>query len=152
MKVWLMGGSLNMAVDGSLYHTEVINEHGLTGQSYVRGNEELALGVSSSLLNSPGTNPEQFIGFALSTCFNATIGIVERQHNIEPDSIVHTGVDIVKDTKGYKFIVQAQIFFNKLDNDQGQQMVDEALDQCPVAKLLKANENVTFEVVDKFTL
>ncbi|KRM43707.1 OsmC family peroxiredoxin [Lentilactobacillus parafarraginis] len=141
-----------MAVDGSLYHTEVINEHGLTGQSYVRGNEGLALGVSSSLLNSPGTNPEQFIGFALSTCFNATIGIVERQHNIEPDSIVHTGVDIVKDTKGYKFIVQAQIFFNKLDNDQGQQMVDEALDQCPVAKLLKANENVTFEVVDKFTL
>jgi organic hydroperoxide reductase OsmC/OhrA len=38
-----------------------------------------------------------------------------------------------------------------LDNQQGQQMVDEALNQCPVAKLLKANENVTFEVVDKFS-
>lgn len=24
-----------MAVDGSLYHTEVVNEHGLTGESYV---------------------------------------------------------------------------------------------------------------------
>ncbi|MFD1125650.1 OsmC family protein [Lentilactobacillus raoultii] len=140
-----------MAVDGSLYHTEVVNEHGLTGQSYVHGNEGLALGVSSSLLNSPGTNPEQFIGFALSTCFNATIGIVERQHKLEPDSIIHTGVDIVKDTKGYKFIVRCEIFFNKLDDEQGKQMVTEALDQCPVAKLLKANENVTFEVVDKFS-
>ncbi|WP_223801355.1 hypothetical protein [Lentilactobacillus hilgardii] len=57
----------------------------------------------------------------------------------------------MKDTVGYKFIVRCQIFFNKLDNQQGQQMVDEALNQCPVAKLLKANENVTFEVVDKFS-
>lgn len=56
-----------MAVDGSLYHTEVVNEHGLVGESFVRGNEGLALGVSSSLIDSPGTNPEQFIGFALST-------------------------------------------------------------------------------------
>lgn len=140
-----------MAVDGSLYHTEVVNEHGLTGQSYVRGNEGLALGVSSSLMDSPGTNPEQFIGFALSTCFNATIGIVERQNKIKPDSIIHTAVDIVKDTKGYKFIVHCQILFHDLDNEQAQKMVDEALDQCPVAKLLKANENVSFEIVDQFS-
>ncbi|EHO54188.1 OsmC family protein [Lentilactobacillus kisonensis] len=140
-----------MAVDGSLYHTEVVNEHGLTGQSYVRGNEGLALGVSSSLMDSPGTNPEQFIGFALSTCFNATIGIVERQNKIKPDSIIHTAVDIVKDTKGYKFIVRCQILFHDLDNEQAQKMVDEALDQCPVAKLLKANENVSFEIVDQFS-
>lgn len=139
-----------MAVDGSLYHTEVVNEHGLTGESYVRGNEGLALGVSSSLMQSPGTNPEQFIGFALSKCFNATIGIVEQQHRIKPDSIIHTAVDIAKDTKGYKFIVRCQILFHDIDNEKGRQMVDEALDQCPVAKLLKANENVTFEVVDQF--
>ncbi len=139
-----------MAVEGSKYHTEIVNEKGLTGQTYVRGNEGLSLGVSSSLLNSPGANPEQFIGFALSTCFNATIGLVESQHGLKHDSIVHTGVDIVKDTEGYKFIVQAQIMFQELDNEKGQEMVDEALNQCPVAKLLKANENVTFKVVDKF--
>ncbi|GAA2970837.1 hypothetical protein C5L28_001784 [Lentilactobacillus parakefiri] len=46
-----------MAVDGSLYHTEVVNEHGLVGESFVRGNEGLALGVSSSLIDSPGSKP-----------------------------------------------------------------------------------------------
>ncbi|PAK78850.1 OsmC family protein [Lentilactobacillus parakefiri] len=140
-----------MAVDGSLYHTEVVNEHGLVGESFVRGNEGLALGVSSSLIDSPGSNPEQFIGFALSTCFNATIGLVERSHKIKPDTIIHTAVDNVKDDKGYKFIVRCQILFHDLDDQQAQQMVDEALDTCPVAKLLKANENVTFEVVDQFS-
>ncbi|MGF2384856.1 OsmC family protein [Lentilactobacillus otakiensis] len=140
-----------MAVDGSLYHTEVVNEHGLVGESFVRGNEGLSLGVSSSLINSPGTNPEQFIGFALSTCFNATIGLVERGHNLKPDTVIHTAVDNLKDTTGYKFVVRCQILFHELDDDQAQQMVNEALDTCPVAKLLKANENVTFEVVDKFS-
>ncbi|WP_283679409.1 OsmC family protein [Lentilactobacillus sp. Marseille-Q4993] len=140
-----------MTVEGSLYHTEIVNEKGLTGQSYVRGNEGLALGVSSSLLEGPGTNPEQFIGFALSTCFNATIGLVEGQHKLKHDSVIHTGVDILKDTKGYKFIVRCEILFHELDNATAQQMVDEALDQCPVAKLLKANENVTFEIVDQFS-
>ncbi|WP_268913458.1 OsmC family protein [Lentilactobacillus sp. SPB1-3] len=140
-----------MAVEGSLYHTEVVNERGLTGQSYVRGNEGLSLGVSSSLVQSPGTNPEQFIGFALSTCFNATIGIVEEQHQLKHDSVIHTGVDIVKDTKGYKFVVRCQIMFHEIDNEKGKQMVAEALDQCPVAKLLKGNEEVSFEVVDQFS-
>lgn len=139
-----------MAVDGSLYHTEVVNEHGLVGESFVRGNEGLALGVSSSLIDSPGSNPEQFIGFALSTCFNATIGMVERKYHIKPDTIIHTAVDGLKDTKGYKFVVRCQILFHELDDEQAQKIVDEALDTCPVAKLLKANENVTFEVVDQF--
>ena len=86
----------------SLYHTYVRNENGLVGESYVEGNQGLALGVSSSLIDAPGTNPEQFIAFALSTCFNATIRIVQHR-------------------------------------------------ECPVAKLLKENENVSFRIVDDFT-
>lgn len=41
----------------SLYHTYVRNENGLVGESYVEGNQGLALGVSSSLIDAPGTNP-----------------------------------------------------------------------------------------------
>ncbi|MEK2589203.1 hypothetical protein ABQ284_13355, partial [Lentilactobacillus buchneri] len=77
--------------------------------------------------------------------------LVERGHNLKPDTVIHTAVDNLKDTTGYKFVVRCQILFHELDNEQAQQMVDEALDTCPVAKLLKANENVTFEVVDKFS-
>ncbi len=57
----------------SLYSTHVMNHDGLTGTTYVEGNEGLTLGVSSSLMDAPGTNPEQFIGFAVSTCFNGTV-------------------------------------------------------------------------------
>ena len=37
----------------SLYHTYVRNENGLVGESYVEGNQGLALGVSSSLIDAP---------------------------------------------------------------------------------------------------
>ncbi|GKT04152.1 OsmC family protein [Furfurilactobacillus sp. WILCCON 0119] len=131
----------------SLYHTTVTNKDGLVGESYVEGNEGLALGVSSSLVDAPGTNPEQFIGFALSTCFNATLQIVEKRHHIVPDTEISTRVDILKDTVGYKFDVSAKIIFRDTDYGTAQPLVDEALDECPVAKLLKDNENVKFIIV-----
>lgn len=81
----------------SLYHTYVRNENGLVGESYVEGNQGLALGVSSSLIDAPGTNPEQFIAFALSTCFNATIRIVQHREGTAEDSQLRTRVDIVRD-------------------------------------------------------
>lgn len=138
-------------VDGSLYHTYVKNEAGLVGESYVEGNQDLALGVSSSLIDAPGANPEQFIGFALSTCFNATLRIVEHREKMAEDAQVRTRVDIVKDNPGYKFIVEAQILMPSLDTETAQHVIDTALDECPVAKLLKDNDTVTFRLVDTFT-
>jgi len=138
-------------VDGSLYHTYVKNEAGLVGESYVEGNEALALGVSSSLIDAPGVNPEQFIGFALSTCFNATLRIVQHREHLNEDSQVRTRVDIVKDNPGYKFIVEAQILLPSIDGDTAQHVVDTALDECPVAKLLKDNDTVSFRIVSEFT-
>lgn len=139
-----------MAIAGSLYHTEVVNEKGLSGISFVRGNEALALGVSSSLVKSPGVNPEQLTGFAISTCFNATIELVERTHDLPHKSVVHTGVDQLKDDKGYQFIVRVQILMPGVERELAEQLVNEAKDYCPVAKLIKANANVSFTVVDQF--
>lgn len=138
-------------VDGSLYHTFVQNHNGLTGTSFVEGDEGLALGVSSSLIQAPGTNPEQFIAFALSTCFNATIRIVEQREKTSQDSQLRVRVDIVKDEPGYKFLVNAQIRMPQHELIDAQRIVATALDECPVAKLLKDNEGVTFSVVDEFT-
>ncbi|WP_179394297.1 OsmC family protein [Lacticaseibacillus absianus] len=135
----------------SLYHTYVQNHNGLTGTSFVEGDEGLALGVSSSLIQAPGTNPEQFIGFALSTCFNATIRIIEHREGTPEDSQLRVRVDIAKDTIGYRFIVQAQIRMPEHDRADAERIVALALDECPVAKLLKDNEGVTFHIVDDFT-
>ncbi len=37
-----------------------------------------------------------------------------------------------------------------VEHDQARALVDEAKNYCPVAKLIKQNANVTFEVVDQF--
>lgn len=139
-----------MAIDGSLYHTEAVNEKGLSGVSFIRGNEGLALGVSSSLVKGSGTNPEQLVGLAISTCFNATIQIIEQQHHLPHTSVVQTGVDQLKDDTGYKFVVRVQVMMTGVDHDQAQSLVDEAQNYCPVAKMIKQNANVSFEVVDEF--
>ena len=95
--------------------------------------------------------PEQFIAFALSTCFNATIRIVQHREGTAEDSQLRTRVDIVRDKIGYKFIVDAQILMPSHTREEAQKIVTQALDECPVAKLLKENENVTFRIVDEFT-
>ncbi|GAX04748.1 OsmC/Ohr family protein [Secundilactobacillus pentosiphilus] len=140
-----------MAIDGSLYHTEAVNEKGLSGVSFIRGNEGLALGVSSSLVKGSGTNPEQLVGLAISTCFNATIQIIEQQHHLPHTSVVQTGVDQLKDETGYKFVVRVQVMMTGVDRNQAQSLVDEAKNYCPVAKMIKQNANVSFEVVDEFS-
>ncbi len=135
----------------SLYHTFVQNHNGLTGTSFVEGDEGLALGVSSSLIKAPGTNPEQFIGFALATCFNATIRIVQHRQSQPENSQLRVRVDIEHDTIGYQFIVTAQIRMPGYDESAAQAIIAQALDECPVAKLLKDNQNVHFQLVDDFS-
>lgn len=134
----------------SLYHTYVQNHNGLTGTSFVEGDEALALGVSSSLIKEPGTNPEQFIGFALATCFNATIRLVEQRERTDQDSKLRVRVDIEKDNPGYQFIVDAQIMMPNHTEAEAQKIIDTALNECPVAKLLKENDNVSFRLVNDF--
>ncbi|EPC46299.1 hypothetical protein Lpp229_06561, partial [Lacticaseibacillus paracasei subsp. paracasei Lpp229] len=88
---------------------------------------------------------------ALSTCFNATIRIVQHREGTAEDSQLRTRVDITRDKIGYKFIVDAQILMPSHTREEAQKIVTQALDECPVAKLLKENENVSFRIVDDFT-
>ncbi len=121
-----------MTVEGSLYHAEVVNEKGLSGVSFIRGNEQLALGVSSSLVKGAGTNAEQLIGLTVSTCFNGTLELVERSHNLPHKSVIHTGVDMVKDGEGYAFILRIQILMEGVAHDQAEALVEEAKDRSPL--------------------
>lgn len=137
-------------MDESLYHTYAQNHQGLTGTSFIEGDEGLALGVSSSLIKAPGTNPEQLIGLALATCFNATIRIIQHRERTTEDSQLRTRVDLARDAVGYKFLIDAQIRMPSHTREEAQAIIAKALDECPVAKLLKANESVSFRLVEDF--
>ncbi len=92
----------------SLYHTYVRNENGLVGESYVEGNQGLALGVSSSLIDAPVPIREQLWPLHC-LLFNATIRIVQHREGTAEGFPITYRVDIVRDKIGYKFIVDPQI-------------------------------------------
>lgn len=139
-----------MKVENSLYHTFVQNHNGLKGTTVVEGNEGWSLGVSSSLIKAPGTNPEQLLGFAIATCFNGTLRLIQRREHTAEDSQLRVRVDIVKDAVGYKFIIDAQVRMPKHSSTDAERLVSTALAECPVAKIVKQDVDVNFRVVDRF--
>lgn len=134
-----------------LYHTEVENDAGLPGVTYVGEPEGMSLGVSSPRKPEPGTNPEQLIGMALATCLNATLQAIEERDHLEHKSSVRVGVNMMYDTHGLMFVLQAQVKIPDQTPERAQEMLDLAESRCPVAKLLHGSDNVTVKLVDEFS-
>ena len=67
-----------------LYTATAINDEGLEGHAYIPGG--LKVQTSSPMNDHPGTNPEQLLGLSLSTCLEATLEAVEKEHGLP-----HTG-------------------------------------------------------------
>ncbi|GEO69068.1 OsmC family protein [Levilactobacillus acidifarinae] len=132
-----------------LYRTVAINDDGLNSHSYVPGGLDVV--TSSPLSETPGANPEQFLGLALSTCLNATLEAIEKMRHLPHTSQVHTIVEYARDTKGFQFYVTAQIRIPDVDRQTAIAMADLAERRCPVAKLLGGSPNVTVALVDQFS-
>lgn len=139
-----------MKSDKVLYHAEMVNKEGLPGRSYVKGQGELNVPVSSPLKPQQGANPEQFVGLALATCLNATLQAIEKQRGFEHKSQVQVGVDMMYDTHGYQFMVDGQVLIPDQPRKIAEEMLAEAETRCPVAKLLQGSANVHVHVVDVF--
>ncbi|WP_461240539.1 OsmC family protein [Paucilactobacillus sp. N302-9] len=137
-------------LDKVLYHTEVENDAGLPGVSYVGNQEGMSLGVSSPLKPDAGTNPEQLVGLALATCLNATLQALEKREGLEHKSKVRVGIDMMHDTHGYQFKLDAQVLIPDQTPENAQRMLDIAETRCPVAKLLHGSDNVNVHIVDEF--
>ncbi|AVK64616.1 dihydroneopterin aldolase [Lactobacillus sp. CBA3606] len=123
-----------------LYTTQAVNADGITGQAYVPAG--LAVPVSSPLSATEGTNPEQLVGLALSTCLNATLAAIEAEHHYPHQSTVVTTVQLSRDRFGYQFWVDAQVTIPTVDATTAARWLALAESRCPVAKLLGASATV----------
>lgn len=123
-----------------LYTTKAINEDGIHGEAYIE--DGLRVPVASPTKSDPGSNPEQLIGLALSTCLNATLEAIEKEHDVPHQSKVVTTVKLSRDRFGYQFFLDAQVTIPEVDLATGTHWLAIAETRCPVAKLLGDNVNV----------
>ncbi|MBK0348289.1 OsmC family protein [Aerococcaceae bacterium zg-ZJ1578] len=132
----------------SLYHTEVINQDGIEGVSYVNEPGGLTVSVSSPMKSIPGTNPEQLLGLALATCLNATIEAEEKRRGYEHQAVVRVAIDLAQDNPGYQFFVVANVEIPHVDKAEAASILETSLTRCPVVKLLKGSSNVKIQLVN----
>ncbi|EHL95704.1 peroxiredoxin, Ohr subfamily [Lentilactobacillus parafarraginis F0439] len=132
-----------------LYTTTGINSEGLEGHAYVPNG--LNVKTSNPLNSHPGTNPEQLLSLSLSTCLEATLEAIEREHHLPHTSEVRVHVAFIGSRASYQFLVHAQIKVAGVDFATAQAMTAEAEHRCPVSKLLANSGNYTVETVTEFT-
>lgn len=132
----------------ALYTTEGINSEGLEGHAYVPGG--LKVQTSSPLNSHPGTNPEQLLSLSLSTCLEATLEAIEREHQLPHTAAVRVQVAFIGERAHYEFLVNAQIKIDGVDFKTAQELTAEAEKRCCVSQLLAGSQNYTVETVTKF--
>ena len=124
-----------------LYTTTAINEDGLTGVAYTKGNgdKDFSVQISSPRSTDAGTNPEQLFGLAYATCLNASIGFVEQRKKLEHNSKVEVKIDLTFDREGEGYLFHPSVIVTMPGRDEelAREILEEAERQCPIHKLLK---------------
>ena len=124
-----------------LYTTTAVNEDGLTGVAYTKGNgdKDFSVQISSPRSTDAGTNPEQLFGLAYATCLNASIGFVEQRKKLEHNSKVEVKIDLTFDREGEGYLFHPSIIVTMPGRDEelAREILEEAERQCPIHKLLK---------------
>ena len=124
-----------------LYTTTAVNEDGLTGVAYTKGNgdKDFSVQISSPRSTDAGTNPEQLFGLAYATCLNASIGFVEQRKKLEHNSKVEVKIDLTFDYEGEGYLFHPSVIVTMPGRDEelAREILEEAERQCPIHKLLK---------------
>ena len=124
-----------------LYTTTAVNEDGLTGVAYTKGNgdKDFSVQISSPRRADAGTNPEQLFGLAYATCLNASIGFVEQRKKLEHNSKVEVKIDLTFDREGEGYLFHPSVIVTMPGRDEelAREILEEAERQCPIHKLLK---------------
>ena len=130
-----------------LYEVVAVNETGIEGESYLVDGETYL--TSSPMSEAPGTNPEQLMGLALATCFNATLHAVLKERGLEPESRVQVTVQLHQDeeNKEYYFTLDLEAAVDKIDLQEAKEVVEVAHKRCPVAKIVGNYEGMTVKTV-----
>ncbi len=132
----------------ALYTTEGLNTEGLEGHAYVPNG--LKVQTSSPLNQHPGTNPEQLLSLSLSTCLEATLEAVEKEHGLPHTGAVRVQVAFIGAKANYEFLVNAQIKIPGVDEKTATELTTETEKRCCVSKLLSGSANYTVETVTDF--
>lgn len=120
------------------YRTEGVNHHGDEGWAYVPGGIRVPL---SSPLTEPqegagtGTNPEQLLALAWSTCLNATAQVVLEG---KQRSSVRVAVELRSAARrpGYEFHLDAYLAVEGAAEQEAAEVLAAAHSRCPVSRLL----------------
>ena len=124
-----------------LYTTTAVNEDGLTGVAYTKGNgdKDFSVQISSPRSTDAGTNPEQLFGLAYATCLNASIEFVEQRKKLEHNSKVEVKIDLTFDREGEGYLFHPSVIVKMPGRDEelAREILEEAERQCPIHKLLK---------------
>lgn len=131
----------------SLFHVEIVNEDGITGNSYVKNGISVKVSPVSSL--EEGTNPEELLGLSWATCLNATIQSLLKGRGISAKSKVEVQVDLKreKEMAGFYFEMKAIGSVEGFDLKKTQQIMASAHRRCPVSKMIGNYEHVSLEAV-----
>ena len=133
-----------------LFETKVVNHAGVDGVAYVDHPEGLRVITSSPLNESPGTNPEELFGLAMTTCLNATIQSLLKARGLEgTQSKVESTIQLKRESNGIGFYFDVQLFasINKMDLADAEKIIQSAEKRCPVAKLTHGASTLSIETV-----
>ena len=131
----------------SLYKTVVTNLGGGDGTVSADNGQTFEL---TALSNEPtlNPNPEQFMGYAWSTCLNATLLSLMKNMNPINETRVTVSVEFVKEPAkpGFYFDMKATVAIKDMDDAEVLKLAENAHKFCPVSKLISENEHVSVDI------
>jgi osmotically inducible protein OsmC len=115
----------------------------LTTQSHALN--KVAYSYNTRFEKDPGTNPEELIAAAHSSCFTMKLSFVIGEAGFTPDMIETTAIVIMQNSAitGSHLIVKAKV--PGMTQIQFEKCAEEAKTKCPVSKVL--NATITMQCV-----
>lgn len=130
----------------SLYTARVENIGGTAGEVRVENGPTLPTGGPSA--DATGSNPEQFLAMAWSTCLAETLKAVLREQRIDAATHVHVEVSLRFDPSGgYRFAPRALVSIEDVPDTEARRLAEAAHARCPVSRLLGRADQGVLEVV-----
>lgn len=128
-----------------IYTAKVENLGGTSGE--VRVEDGMTLATAPTSHTDQGSNPEQFLAMAWSTCLGETLKVVLAVNEVEALSRVRVEVDLLgESTGGFYFVPRAYISIEGVSTEDAEKYAGRAHARCPISKLLKGQGSPSVEI------
>lgn len=128
-----------------IYTAKVENLGGTSGEVRVEDGKTLSTAPTSQ--TDQGSNPEQFLAMAWSTCLGETLKVVLAVNEVKALSRVRVEVDLHgESTGGFYFVPRAYISIEGVSDEDVEKYAGRAHARCPISKLLKGQGSPSVEI------